>query len=166
MSGGAKVLCELMWVRAGDRAHVERNNTFLRYWSKELWYGMVTLLSLLLVVMLVTLVNLYQDQQKVLQTQLDRVEELQKEIQYHKRKRAKRMDALLADKRHLKRLQFSNQRTINDLTEQRNRMIQDNSKADKINSINRQKIVAEKRKRQFSERMAHIESELANLIAR
>ena len=138
----------------------------MRYWSKELWYGMVTLLSLLLVVMLVTLVNLYQEQQKVLKTQLDRVEELQKEVQYHKRKRAKRMDALLADKRHLKRLQFSNQRTINDLTEQRNRMIKDHDKADKINAVNRQKIVAEKRKRQFSERMAYIESELATLIAR
>ena len=138
----------------------------MRYWSKELWYGMVTLLSLLLVVMLVTLVNLYQEQQKVLKTQLDRVEELQKEVQYHKRKRAKRMDALLADKRHLKRLQFSNQRTINDLTEQRNRMIKDHDKADKINAVNRQRIVAEKRKRQFSERMAYIESELATLIAR
>ena len=138
----------------------------MRYWSKELWYGMVTLLSLLLVIMLVTLVNLYQEQQKILKTQLDRVEALQTEVAFHKRKRAKRMESLLADKRHLKRLQFSNQRTLNELTDQRNRMVQDNDRSENINAVNRQRILAEKRKRQFSERMAHIESELASLIAR
>ena len=138
----------------------------MRYWTKELWYGMVTLLSLLLVVMLVTLVHLYQEQQKVLKTQLDRVEVLQKEVEFHKRKRAKRMDALLVDKRHLKRLIFTNQRTINELTDERDRLVHQNDKAKNINLVSRQRVVEEKRKRQYSERMAYIEAELSTLMAR
>lgn len=138
----------------------------MRYWTKELWYGMVTLLSLLLVVMLVTLVHLYQEQQKVLKTQLDRVESLQKQVAQHKRKRAKRMDALLADKRHLKRLLFTNQKTIDDLTDERNRMVHQNYEAKSINIVSRQRVMAEKRKRQYSERMAYIEAELSMLMAR
>jgi hypothetical protein len=138
----------------------------MRYWTKELWYGMVTLLSLLLVVMLVTLVHLYQEQQKVLKTQLDRVEVLQKEVEFHKRKRAKRMDALLIDKRHLKRLIFTNQRAINELTDERDRLVHQNDKAKNINLVSRQRVVEEKRKRQYSERMAYIEAELSTLMAR
>jgi hypothetical protein len=138
----------------------------MRYWTKELWYGMVTLLSLLLVVMLVTLVHLYQEQQKVLKTQLDRVEVLQKEVEFHKRKRAKRMDALLVDKRHLKRLIFTNQRTINELIDERDRLVHQNDEAKSINLVSRQRVVEEKRRRQYSERMAYIEAELSTLMAR
>ena len=138
----------------------------MRYWTKELWYGMVTLLSLLLVVMLVTLVHLYQEQQKVLKTQLDRVEVLQKEVEFHKRKRAKRMDALLVDKRHLKRLIFTNQRTINELNDERDRLVHQNDGAKSINLVSRQRVVEEKRRRQYSERMAYIEAELSTLMAR
>jgi len=137
----------------------------MRYWSKELWYGMVTLLSLLLVCMLVTLVHLYQEQQKELKIQLDRVNTLQTEVDFQKRKRAKKFDSLLADKRHIKRLLFTNQRTIDDLEAQRSRLIRSNKDTKLINTINRQRTVAEKKKRQYSERMAYIEAELSTLMA-
>ena len=137
----------------------------MRYWSKELWYGMVTLLSLLLVCMLVTLVHLYQEQQRELKVQLDRVNTLQSELDFQKRKRAKKFESLLADKRHVKRLLFTNQRTIDDLEAQRSRLIRSNKDAKLINTINRQRTVAEKKKRQYAERMAYIEAELSTLMA-
>tara|TARA_B100000683_G_scaffold273850_1_gene320500 strand:- start:160 stop:576 length:417 start_codon:yes stop_codon:yes gene_type:complete len=137
----------------------------MRYWSKELWYGMVTLLSLLLVCMLVTLVHLYQEQQSELKVQLKRVNTLQAELDFQKRKRAKKFDSLLADKRHVKRLLFTNQRTIDDLEEQRSRLIRTNKDTKLINTINRQRTMAEKKKRQYAERMAYIEAELSTLMA-
>ena len=127
---------------------------------------MVTLLSLLLVCMLVTMVHLYQEQQVALKAQLARANALQEEVEYHKRKRAKKFDSLLADKRHVKRLLYTNQRTIQDLEEQRSRLVRSNKAAALINTINRQKNLAEKKKRQYAERMAYIEAELSNLMSR
>ena len=144
---------------------MENDGDLMRYWSKELWYGMVTLLCLLLVCMLVTLVHLYQEQQQELRIQLTKVNALQEEVEFHKRKRAKKFDSLLADKRHVKRLLFSNQRTIEDLEEQRVRLLRANKDTKLINTINRQRTVAEKRKRQYAERMAYIEAELSTLMS-
>ena len=137
----------------------------MRYWTKELWYAMVTVLSLLLVCMLVTIVHLYQGQQKELKIQLEMVKNLQAEVAFHKEKRAKKFNSLLADKRHIKRLMFTNQRTINDLEAQREQMIVDNKNANLINQLNRQRNIAEKKKRQYNERMAYIEAELSHLMS-